>query len=148
MKRTAYKTLIPALILGLSGTAMAQTAAPQKAAPTPQANNIEQGIDAMFKSLDKDKNNQLSFEEFKQGVVAERRQAMILQRLNGIFRAADANKNGALESAEFNTLPAVKQATGVKPRFSDYDANKDQKLSFREYLDFVGKMSSAPAPKK
>ncbi len=148
MKRTTQTTLTAALFLGLSGAVLAQSTPAKNAAPAPQANNIEQGIDAMFKNLDKDKNNQLSYEEFKQGVVAERRQAMVLQRLNGIFRSADANKNGALESTEFNTLPAVKQATGVKPRFSDYDANKDQKLSFREYLDFVGKMSTAPAPKK
>jgi Ca2+-binding EF-hand superfamily protein len=114
------------------------------AAPAQQPANIEQGIDQMFAALDRDKNKQLSFEEFKNGVVAERKQAMLMQRLGNIFQDADKNRNGSLEPVEFNALPGMKAAKEPKPKFGDFDANKDQKLSFREYLGFVSAMSQPP----
>ena len=142
------KQITQLLILSvfMSGAAFAQlsTAAKPAAKPAAPGVNIEKGIDQMFNSLDKDKNKQLSFEEFKTGVIAERRQSMMLQQLSGIFNSVDANKNGALEAAEFNNLPGMKQAKDPKPKFAEYDVNKDQKLTFREYLGFVEKMSMPP----
>ena len=130
----------------VSGAAFAQlnTVAKPAAKPSAQGVNIEKGIDQMFNGLDKDKNKQLSFEEFKAGVIAERRQSMILQQLSGIFNSVDANKNGTLEALEFSNLPGMKQAKEPKPKFSEFDVNKDQKLTFREYLGFVEKMSTPP----
>ena len=100
---------------------------------------IDQGINQMFESLDINKNGQLSLEEFKQGVIAERKQAMVLQRLNSIFRQADNNNNGYLTETEFNAMPPVTKAGPVKPKFVDFDANKDSKMSFREFLYFIEK---------
>ena len=138
------RTLILLAGLLLAGGASAQT----KPAPVakPQGPNIEQGIDKMFAALDTDNNKQLSFDEFKRGVVAERRQAMMLQQLGQLFKAGDKSGNGALEAVEFNALPGVKAAKEPKPKFADFDLNKDQKLDFREYVQFVGRMS-APAKK-
>jgi Ca2+-binding EF-hand superfamily protein len=133
-------------VLGLAALATS-VSAQSKPAPAPaKPANIEQGIDQMFAALDKDKNKQLSYEEFKNGVVAERKQAMLMQRLGGIFKEADKNGNGSLEPQEFNTLPGLKAAKEPKPKFTDFDADKDQKLSFREYLTFVQAMSQ-PARK-
>ncbi len=131
-------------VIGLAIAANTVSTQSKPAAPAQQPANIEQGIDQMFAALDKDKNKQLSYEEFKNGVVAERKQAMLMQRLGGIFKEADKNGNGSLEPAEFNTLPGLKAAKEPKPKFADFDANKDQKLSFREYLTFVQAMSQAP----
>lgn len=131
-------------VLGLAFSISSASAQSKPAAPAQQPANIEQGIDQMFAALDKDKNKQLSYEEFKNGVVAERKQAMLMQRLGGIFKEADKNGNGNLELAEFNTLPGLKAAKEPKPKFADFDANKDQKLSFREYLTFVQAMSQPP----
>ncbi|MFZ9310208.1 MAG: EF-hand domain-containing protein [Arenimonas sp.] len=129
------------------GAAYAQTK-PAPAKPAAGKNgNIEQGIDKMFAALDKDNNKQLSYDEFKNGVVAERRQAMLMQRLGQIFQDADKNGNKTLEVVEFNALPGVKAAKDPKPKFADYDKNKDQKMDFREYLEVVSKMSEQ-APKK
>lgn len=141
------KTLIPTLLfltgLAVSGGVSAQSkpAAPAKPAAQPQGANLEQGIDKMFAALDKDNNKQLSYDEFKNGVVAERRQAILMQRLRQIFREADKNGNKTLELVEFNALPGVKAAKEPKPKFADYDKNKDQKIDFREYGVFVAKMS-------
>jgi Ca2+-binding EF-hand superfamily protein len=133
-------------VVGLAISANSVMAQSRPATAPPQPVNIEQGIDQMFAALDKDKNKQLSFDEFKNGVVAERKQAMLMQRLGGIFKQADKSGNGNLEPAEFNTLPGLKAAKEPKPKFADFDADKDQKLSFREYLAFVSAMSQ-PAKK-
>ena len=138
------KTLLKSLLL-LSALGFSAAHAQTKPAPAKPAagnnGNIEQGIDKMFAALDKDNNKQLSYDEFKNGVVAERRQAMVMQRLGQIFQEADKNGNKTLEQVEFNALPGVKAAKDPKPKFADYDKNKDQKMDFREYLEFVSKMS-------
>lgn len=139
------RTLI--LLSGLlAGTASAQSKPAPAPAGKPPGPNLEQGIDKMFAALDTDNNKQLSFDEFKRGVVAERRQAMLLQQLGQLFKAGDKSGNGTLEAVEFNALPGVKAAKEPKPTFAEFDLNKDQKLDFREYVQFVGRMS-APAKK-
>lgn len=139
------RTLI--LLSGLlAGTASAQSKPTPAPAGKPPGPNLEQGIDKMFAALDTDNNKQLSFDEFKRGVVAERRQAMLLQQLGQLFKAGDKSGNGTLEAVEFNALPGVKAAKEPKPTFAEFDLNKDQKLDFREYVQFVGRMS-APAKK-
>ncbi len=152
MKNT-LKAFVMLSVLGFAA-ASAQTkptpASAKPAASKPAAGNggnIEQGIDKMFAALDKDNNKQLSYDEFKNGVVAERRQAMVMQRLGQIFQEADKNGNKTLELVEFNALPGVKASKDPKPKFADYDKNKDQKMDFREYVEFVSKMSEQ-APKK
>lgn len=144
------RTLILLSGLLLAGAASAQSAPAKPAAPPagkPQGPNIEQGIDKMFAALDTDNNKQLSYDEFKRGVVAERRQAMLQQQLRQLFASGDKSGNGALEAVEFNALPGVKAAKEPKPKFADFDLNKDQKLDFREYVQYVGRMSAPPAKK-
>lgn len=144
------KNMIPVVlclaVLAADASAQSKPAAPAAAKPAPGV-NIEQGIDKMFAALDTDNNKQLSFDEFKRGVVAERRQSLMLQQLGQLFKAGDKSGNGALEAVEFNALPGVKAAKEPKPKFADFDLNKDQKLEFREYLQYVNRMS-APPPKK
>lgn len=145
MKNT-LKAFLMLSILGFASANAQTKPAPAKPAAG-NSGNIEQGIDKMFAALDKDNNKQLSYDEFKNGVVAERRQAMVMQRLGQIFQEADKNDNKTLELVEFNALPGVKAAKNPKPIFGDYDKNKDQKIDFREYVEFVSKMSQQ-APKK
>ena len=150
MKNT-LKAFVMLSVLGFAAANAQTKPAPAKpAASKPAAGtggNIEQGIDKMFAALDKDNNKQLSYDEFKNGVVAESSQDMLMQRLGQIFQEADKNGNKTLELVEFNALPGVKAAKDPKPKFADYDKNKDQKMDFREYVEFVSKMSEQ-APKK
>ena len=143
MNTTRILILLAGLMLAGGASAQAKPAPAPAAKPAPGA-NIEQGIDKMFAALDTDNNKQLSFDEFKRGVVAERRQSMMLQQLGQLFKAGDKSGNGTLEAVEFNALPGVKAAKEPKPKFADFDLNKDQKLDFREYVQYVGRMSAPP----
>jgi Ca2+-binding EF-hand superfamily protein len=127
--------------------AQALPAKPAAKQPAQQQPNLEQGIDQMFAALDKDKNKQVSFEEFKNGVVAERRQMLIIEQLRNKFKAADKNASGGLDAAEFSQLPGLQNLPAPKPAFADFDLNKDKKMDFREYVGFVAKMSAAPVKK-
>ena len=112
-------------------------------APTKQI-DLAQGVDKMFADLDKDNNKQLSYEEFKNGVVNQRRQVLIIERLRENFKGADKNASGTLEIVEFNALPGLQDMPAPKPAFATYDLNKDQKMDFREYVEFFGKMRAPP----
>lgn len=154
MNIVRLSALAAALTLGAVSPAVHAQALPAKPAAAPakqpaqQQPNLEQGIDQMFGALDKDKNRQLSFEEFKNGVVAERRQMMIIERLKSTFKSADKNANSSLDSVEFSQLPGIKAMPAPKPSFADHDLNKDKKMDFREYVGFVSKMSAPPPAKK
>lgn len=143
--------LIFSPVISQAQSTAAKPAAAKPAAPANKQPDITQGIDQMFAAMDADKNKQLSFEEFKNGVVAQRRQMMIIERLQQNFKAADKNANSTLEIAEFNALPGLQAMPAPKPAFASFDVNKDQKMDFREYVEFVGKMSTQAAaaqPKK
>ena len=145
---TVFLSLIcvPAFSSAQSTTAKPAQAKPATApAKTPnQQPDFTQGIDQMFASLDTDKNKQLSFEEFKVGVVNQRRQVFIIEKLRENFKASDKNNNGTLEVTEFNVLPGMQGLPAPKPVFATFDLNKDQKMDFREYVEFVGKMNTPP----
>lgn len=131
--------------------ASAQTKPVAKPAPASAQNaNLEKGIDVMFKAIDTDKNGSLSFQEFQVAVVAQRRQAQLIQQLQAKFRSADTDKSGSLNIAEFNQLPVVVKSPNPKPTFASFDVNKDQAIDFREYLAFVQQVTRAAptAPKK
>jgi Ca2+-binding EF-hand superfamily protein len=144
--------MLSGLLLILATPAGAQTAKPAPANPAAgKQPDLTQGIDQMFKAMDKDKNGVLSFEEFKVAVVAERRQMMIIEQMQANFRAGDTNKNNTLSAAEFNALPVMPKLPSPKPVFATYDLNKDQAMDFREFLGFVQQISAAnppPAPVK
>jgi Ca2+-binding EF-hand superfamily protein len=147
MKNT-LKSLLLLSALGFTAAQAQTKPAPAKPATSkPAAGNIEQGIDKMFAALDKDNNKQLSYDEFKNGVVAQRQQEILMRRLRQIFQEADKNGNKTLELVEFNALPGVKAAKDPKPKFGDYDKNKDQKIDFPEYVEFVIKMNQQASKK-
>jgi hypothetical protein len=134
---------VPAIASAQTAPAKSAQSKPA-AAPAGKQIDLTQGIDQMFADLDKDKNKQLSYEEFKIGVVNQRKQAIIIERLRENYKANDKNKNGTLEAAEFNALPGLQAMPAPKPAFATYDLNKDQKMDFREYFEFVGKVNAPP----
>jgi len=130
-----------------SGSVMSQAKPATQAKPA-QGQDIETGIDQMFKAMDRDGNKQLSYAEFKAAVVNERKQMMVIERLRSEFIQLDKNKNSTLDAAEFNAHPGLKSLPAPKPQLVEFDRNKDQKMEFGEYVNFIEQMSKRAAPKK
>lgn len=118
----------------------APTAAPRLAAP---AQAPSRGIESIFNALDTDKDKALSMQEFQAGYPGLARAMALEMRLRGQFQALDANRSGALESAEYANLELVKRAGKAPPPLHAFDADKDQKLDFAEYLVALRQLSAA-----
>lgn len=125
-------------------------ARPTRTAASPamsQADGQAGTPDQLFTLWDTDKNKTLTLDEFKNGWESAREQN-ILGRLETQFRAADKDKSGLIEAVEFANLPLIKRAGSGAPPMSAFDANRDQKLDFKEYLDLVPAMLKRLAPTK
>ena len=126
--------------------AAAPASAPPAAAPSP-ADGQAATPDQLFLAWDKDRNRTLTFDEFRNGWESAREQN-IMTRLEIQFRAADKDKSGLIEATEFANLPLIKRAGSGAPPMSAFDASKDQKLDFKEYLELVAAMLKRLAPAK
>jgi EF hand len=152
-------TLAVAAGLSVCNSAMAQTstmpasaakpassiAAPARPTANPAGEAQAASPDQLFALWDVDKNRSLSITEFKNGWESAREQN-IMGRLELQFRAGDKNKSGAIEAAEFANLPLIKRGGPGAPPMSAFDANKDQKLDFKEYLELVSAVLKRMAP--
>ena len=126
--------LTAVLALAFAGASAAQTAAK---AGTPAGNKPRIATpDETFTLWDKDKNKALSLEEFKAGYQMVQAQGAV-RKLHGNFAAMDKNKSGALESDEYANLELIKKAGAKAPTMSTFDADKNGKLDFKEYLAMI-----------
>lgn len=123
------------LLLGAQQAAAQSAAA--KPAPAAQARPAQDPAAEAFKAWDKDGNGSLSLVEFRTGWQQVQRVAETQARLRHQFTTVDANKNNAIDPAEYGTLLLVKQAGKNAPQMSMFDANRDGKLEFGEYVKLV-----------
>ena len=120
-----------------TGAAMAQAAASKPAAPAQAAKAVTPEM--VFNTWDKDKNKSLSIEEFRAGW-SEIQMRQTLAKLHQNFVQMDTNKSGALEQNEFANLELIKKAGAKAPMMSAFDADKNGKLEFKEYVGMIGTM--------
>ena len=144
-------SMIRSMMLALSGgvlllaaQAASAQAAPANAKPAQAAAPDTAG--EAFKAWDKDRNGSLSLVEFRTGWQQVQRVAEMQARLRNQFGTVDANKNNAIDPAEYGNLMLVKQAGKNAPQMSVFDANRDGKLGFGEYVKLV--QALAPEPGK
>ena len=123
------------LLLGAQQAAAQSAAA--KPAPATQARPAQDQAADAFKAWDKDGNGSLSLVEFRAGWQQVQRVAETQARLRHQFATVDANDNGAIDPAEYGSLLLVKNAGKNAPQMSVYDANRDGKLEFGEYVKLV-----------
>ena len=129
----AASAIAAVVALAFAGAAVAQTAPAAGAKPrvaTP---------DETFALWDKDKNKALSLEEFKAGYQQVQAQGAV-RKLHQNFVAMDKNKSKALEQDEFANLELVKKAGAKAPQLSTFDADKNGKLEFKEYVSLIETM--------
>lgn len=130
--------MIRATLLGLLFAQALAVASPAAAAP-------EAPADAMFSAWDANKDGALSKEEFRAGWLLLRQRAA-LARLRAQFDRADANDDQAIDADEYRTLVLVRRAGDAAPPLSRFDASKDGKLQFEEYLAMVQDLARDTAP--
>lgn len=123
-----------------SQAAPATTPKPAQAAPQ----GVPPEIDTAFQAWDVDHNGTLSLQEFRNGWLMLRRTAEVQARLREQFHKLDTNGNGAIEANEYANLLLVKQAGKSALPLSAFDANKNQRLEFGEYVELVQRMAARP----
>lgn len=126
---------VAALALAFAGTTVAQQAAAQGAKPGAKQASPED----VFNRWDKNKDKSLSLEEFRAGF-GEVQMANAVRKLHQNFTAMDKNKSGALEQDEFSNLELIKKAGAKAPMMSAYDADKNGKMEFKEYVSMIETM--------
>jgi Ca2+-binding EF-hand superfamily protein len=103
----------------------------QTAKPIPRAQFIAQ-MDSQFRSIDADKNGQLTRAEIEQhqqqSAVAEAK-----ARNRAQFAELDVNKNGQLSPAEFAKLTPPAAAANAGPMLAREDINRDRQISLIEH---------------
>ncbi len=145
---------LAALFLAGAVGAQAPATRPAAKAAAPNAQAVPAEIDAAFTAWDADRNGMLSLQEFRNGWIMLRRAGQAQARLRAQFDAIDANKNDAIDANEYSNLVLVKRAGKSAPLLAAFDANKNQRLEFPEYLAFIRRMEAsqpavkAPAPVK
>ena len=144
MIRNTMMALAGGMLLLVAQAAPAQTA-PANAKPA-QATAPDSAGEA-FKAWDKDRNGSLSLVEFRTGWQQVQRVAEMQARLRNQFGTVDVNKNNAIDPAEYGSLVLVKQAGKNAPQMSVFDANRDGKLGFGEYVRLVQALAPQDAGK-
>ena len=143
--RGTMMALAGGMILLGARVATAQTV-PANVKPT-QAVAAQDPAGEAFKAWDKDRNGSLSPVEFRTGWQQVQRVAEVQARLRHQFVRVDADKNGAIDPAEYSGLVLVKQAGRNAPQMAVFDANRDGKLAFGEYVKLVQTLSAKDAAK-
>jgi hypothetical protein len=153
-------TLVVGAALCAAQTVYAQSAKPAVAAkptiavgepdPTahrlhPQQEQQEPQVEAVFKAWDVDHNGSLSKQEFVAGW-RQLREGAVVQRLHAQFNTLDADKSGALDAHEYAQMQLVKRAGTSAPSFSSFDANRNGRLEFAEYVNVVRQLTARSAP--
>lgn len=93
--------------------------------------------DAAFQAWDKDHDGKLSQVEFRAGWQQVQRAAEVQAGLRHQFGVLDANRNKALDVAEYANLELVKKAGKAAPPLARFDANANGRLEFNEYVRAV-----------
>ena len=132
--------LAVAVAATFAGGALAQ-AAGAKPGANAGAKQQQQAVtpEMVFNAWDKDKNKTLSVEEFRTGW-AEIQMRQTIAKLHANFQQMDTNKSGALEANEFASLEVIKKAGPKAPMLSAFDADKNGKLEFKEYVEMISTM--------
>ena len=147
MNRNARLLAIVTVIALSAPAAWAQSAKPPAANATPQMRPAADPAADAFKAWDKDRNGSLSLVEFRAGWQQVQRVAETQARLRQQFATVDANKNNAIDPAEYGSLVLVQQAGKSAPQMSVFDGNRDGKLEFAEYLRLVQALAPKDAGK-
>ncbi|WP_460729755.1 EF-hand domain-containing protein [Lysobacter rhizosphaerae] len=116
---------------GAASAATAQAAAPR-----------------LFDTLDANKDQVLSRQEFQSGFAVLQRLVAMQVRLREQFGVLDANRSGAIEASEYANLELIRSQGKAAPSLAAFDADHDKKLGFAEYATLVRTLATGQASAK
>lgn len=119
------------ILLGLAAVVVPSSVLGQTVQPIPRAQFIAQ-MDSQFRSIDADKNGQLTRAEIEQ----HQQQSALAEakaRNRAQFAELDTNKNGQLSPAEFAKLTPPAAAANAGPMLAREDGNRDSQVSLVEH---------------
>ena len=122
---------------------LAHPAAPASSQPAADQAQAPPRAEAIFGALDANKDKALSLQEFQAGYASVQRAIALEVRLREQFQTVDANRSGAIEAGEYTNLALVKRAGKAAPELATFDANKNQKLEFAEYVTVVHRLAAS-----
>jgi hypothetical protein len=102
----------------------------------------------LFDTLDANKDQVLSRQEFQAGFAGLQRLVAMQVRLREQFGALDANRSAAIDANEYANIELIKSQGKAAPSLNAFDANHDQKLDFAEYATLVRKLAAEQASAK
>jgi hypothetical protein len=134
------------LVASLAMFAAFESIAAQTAAVTGPivAEQVPARVAATFAAWDVNKDKVLSQQEFVAGWRNLQRAAAVEAGLRRQFSVVDADRSGAIDGKEYGNLLLIKRAGKAAPLLSSFDANRNQRLEFPEYLELVRRMTATP----
>jgi Ca2+-binding EF-hand superfamily protein len=102
----------------------------------------------LFDTLDANKDQVLSRQEFQSGFAVLQRLVAMQVRLREQFGVLDANHSGAIDATEYANLELIRSQGKAAPLLAAFDADHDKKLGFSEYSTLVRKFATGQAPAK
>lgn len=138
-----FEVAVASLLL-FAGTSTAAHAA-EVAAPAATA---QAAAPRLFDTLDVNKDQALSREEFQSGYAGLQRLIAMQVRLREQFGTLDVNRSGAIDAGEYANLELIKSQGKAAPSLIAFDADHDQKLNFAEYATLVRKLTTKQASAK
>jgi len=118
------------------------------AAPAATAQTAQTASPRLFETLDINRDQVLSRQEFQSGYAGLQRVIAMQVRLREQFGTLDANRSGAIDASEYANLELIKSKGKSAPSLNAFDADYDQKLSLVEYVTLVRKLTAAQASAK
>lgn len=91
----------------------------------------------MFKAWDRNGDAQLSLTEFRAGWQQTQALAKARAALGRQFATIDANHDRAIDASEYRNLLLVKKAGNAAPPLARFDADRNGRLEFAEYVNLV-----------
>ena len=139
-RRIAVFAATGAILASTSAYANAQAQRPAAAAPAAvqplSRAEVNQQLDAQFKTLDANKDGKLTKAEIQAVIVqrAAEAEALLSKRQKDEFAKLDTNKDGNLSLAEYQAGATVKaREDAADIRMNQLDSNKDGTVSVAEF---------------
>ena len=101
---------------------------------------LEEELDILFRNVDTDNNNYITYNEFIASTF-EKKRNITKELIYQAFKTFDTNKNGELSLEEFSKVLIPNNDTEkeeLKNIFDEFDKNKDGKIDFDELMANIG----------